>query len=107
MSIFGPALEAMATLGDLDGMVRLLLREMVYHERSQGRSGWPSVHLFLKGMEGFHRAERYAESVELFKIAVNGPQEYIIDISSDDSGEVEKDWVEERDGGRVGGEEQG
>lgn len=97
MRIFAPALEALARMGDLDGMVQLLLREVPYHERRHGRSGWPSTMLFLKGMEGFRRAERYSESVELFKIAANGPQEYLMDITGGEEGEEYQEKERSRD----------
>ncbi len=87
LRIFGPAIEALAQEGDFELMVHLLLRQIpqpaggskTKTKTDTGSTGtkmprWPSTQLFLKAMDALTAAGRPADAVELFKIAVTGPE---------------------------------
>ena len=79
LRMFGPAIEALAREGDLEVMMHLLLRKFLLQgeyraESRKGMPSWPSTQLFLKAMDALNACGRPRDSLELFKIAIAGPE---------------------------------
>jgi hypothetical protein len=108
LAVYGPAVEALALEGDFDVMVHLLLHEIPsrcrpnnykLQQQQQQQKRWPSTQLFLRGMGALSRAGRHKDAVELFKIAITGPEALTHTAHDEEEEEVEDD------GGSGGGDD--
>ena len=70
-SVFSPALQALAQMGELDMMMTLLLKEM------PNRRCPPNTLLFVIAINACHQHGRFEEGVRLFELAIEEPKNKI------------------------------